>query len=195
MKVLFTTVFIRKIVFNMIFTVAMTACHNMSEFVHDEKAGFNGGYEMTKFGWPVNWYIYSPSTIPTGDYDLILDREAKMDGNQSLKFDVRQCSANGGWHSPGIFKTIPARTGSRYKVSFWLKNNGCEYRVNIGSERPGPDGRYEGGRFLSADSIKSWQQFTHEYTVPEGFDNIRFELNILHPGVLWIDDVRIDEIR
>jgi hypothetical protein len=179
----------------MILTFALSACHNMSEFVQDKQAGFNGSFEFTKFGVPANWYIYSPSTIPAGDYDLLIDTEAKIDGSQSLKFDVRQCSSDGGWHSPGIFKTIPARTGSRFKVSFWLKNNGCEFNVSIGSERPGSNGRHERHKLHSSDSIEAWQQFMYDYTVPEGFENIRFELNILQPGVFWIDDVRIEEIR
>lgn len=170
------------------------SCSKMSEMIPDKNAGFNGSFEFTKSGLPVNWFIYSPRTIPNGDYDLVFDPDVKKDGTQSLKFEVRQCSANGGWHSPGMFQTIPAKTGKSYKISFWLKNNGTEFNISIGSERPGALGRHDGKVFRSKDTIESWQQVEYIYLVPAGFSNIRFELTILQPGKLWIDDVKIQEM-
>ncbi len=37
-----------------------------------------------------------------------------------------------------------------------------------------------------------WREFIYTYTVPEHYSNIRFELNVLAPGTLWVDDVRIE---
>ncbi len=40
----------------------------------------------------------------------------------------------------------------------------------------------------------TWREFEYTYTVPETYGNIRFELNILQPGTLWIDGVRIENV-
>lgn len=178
-----------------IVSLLLMNCSRMSEIINDPKAGFNGSFEITKSGLPVNWYVYSPSTIPSGDYNLIFDLSDKIEGNQSLKFIVRECVPTGGWLSPGCFQTIPAITGNSYKVSFWLKNQGCEFNLSIGSERVREPGRHIGKIFKNDDATDTWQQFEYVYAVPQGFENIRFELNILKPGILCIDDVKIEEIK
>ena len=172
----------------------INGCANMSEIVTDRSAGLNGSFEVTKSGLPVNWHIYSPGTIPSGNYKLIFDNVVFKSGKQSLKFDVKDCSSDGGWLSPGCFQTVPASTGKSYKISFWLKNQECEYRLLIGSERPQMPGYHSGKTYHSKESIPNWKQFEHQYTIPEGFENIKFELNILQPGVLWLDDVKIEEL-
>jgi len=68
----------------------------MSEEIYDKTVGMNGSFEVTESGLPVNWLIYTPETIPTGDYDLIIDTTEYKDGRQSLKFLVRECSPTGG---------------------------------------------------------------------------------------------------
>lgn len=80
-------------------------------------------------------------------------------------------------------------------MSFWLKNIGCEVRLRIRSEKPkvAPPGILEvlGERELGTNE---WRRFEYVYTVPETYCNIRFEVNILQPGTLWIDDVRIEDV-
>ncbi len=39
-----------------------------------------------------------------------------------------------------------------------------------------------------------WRQFKLIYTVPKTDGSIRLDLGISHPGVLWIDDVRIEKV-
>ena len=68
----------------------------MSEHVKDEFVGMNGGFEHVRSGLPINWLVYSPSTIPTGDYELIIDRDDFKEGQQSLRFLVHECSPTGG---------------------------------------------------------------------------------------------------
>ena len=103
-----------------------------SESVLDKSVGMNGSFEITKSGLPVNWLIYTQKTISTGDYDFIIDSEQYKSGTQSLKFVVRTCSPDGGWHSPGFSQEYDAIPGTVYKVNFWVKNEGAEFRVKVG---------------------------------------------------------------
>ena len=70
----------------------LCGCSPMSEFVMDKNAGVNGSFEIVKSGLPVNWLIYTPRTVETGDFDLIIDTTEFKDGRQSLHFAVRECS-------------------------------------------------------------------------------------------------------
>lgn len=171
----------------------LCGCSKFSESVRDESAGMNGGFEITKSGLPVNWLVYTPKTIPTGDYDLIIDTAEYRGGKQSLKFVVRQCSPDGGWHSPGFSQEYAATPGTSYAVGFWVKNDGAEFLAKIGGVAA-TQGRYE-TIVRSSETIATWKHYEHEYTMPQGFNRIRFELNILRPGTFWIDDVTISGIK
>ena len=173
-------------------TVFLSGCSKMSETIRDEDAGMNGSFEWTKSGLPVNWLLYTPNTVPTGDFDLIIDQTEVKAGKQSLKFVVRECAATGGWHSPGLCKQYPALPGETYRVSFWIKNEGCTFSARIGGVSPF-EGEYE-TIVRSRESTNTWKQFEHDYQMPTGkkFNEIRFEMNVLHPGRLWMDDIRIE---
>jgi hypothetical protein len=167
----------------------------MSIIEKSSSAGFNGSFELVKSGLPVNWYIHYPP-IKNGDAELSLDTIDAVEGNQSLKLSVHRVDDVGGWRAAGLFQLRPAKAKSLYKVSFWLKNQGCEISLLINSEKPKkapPANR----RLLGEEEtgINRWRQFEYLYTVPETYDNIRFELNIVQPGTLWIDDVRIEEVQ
>jgi len=163
----------------------------MSEYIPDKTAGMNGSFEVTKSGLPVNWLVYTPKTIPTGDYDLIIDTVEFKDGKQSLKFLVRECSANGGWHSPGFCNQYKADPGDTYKVSCWIKNVESEFIIRIGGISA-TKGQYD-TIFRSKETINSWQFLNYTYSIPEKMDFIRFEMNIIQPGTFWIDDVKIEK--
>ena len=163
-----------------------------SESVLDKSVGMNGSFEITKSGLPVNWLIYTQKTISTGDYDFIIDSEQYKSGTQSLKFVVRACSPDGGWHSPGFSQEYDAIPATVYKVSFWVKNDGAEFRVKVGGIT-GDKGRYE-TIVKSSENFATWTQFEHKYTIPPKFNRIRIELNVLKSGIFWIDDVEISGI-
>lgn len=173
--------------------VVLPGCGRLSEEVRDASAGMNGGFETVRSGLPVNWLVYTPSTVPGGDFELILDREDYKEGRQSLRFSVRECSDDGGWRSPGIAQEYPAQPGASYLVSFWIKSEGCDYEVGIG----GVDAKTGEGETVdsSAEAAGSWRFVEHTYTMPERYDRIRFDLSIRSPGSLWIDDVSIEPIR
>lgn len=164
----------------------------MSEYIPDNTAGKNGSFEVIKSGLPLNWIVYTPKTIPTGDYSLIIDTTEYRDGKQSLKFLVRECSPNGGWHSPGFCMQYKAEPGESYLVSFWVKNDSSEFIARIGGISE-TKGQYD-TIVKSNETITSWQLFEYTYTIPRSMNGIRFEMNILQPGSFWIDDLRIEKI-
>ena len=93
-----------------------TACTKMSESITDDSVGLNGSFEYVKSGLPVNWLIYSSKTIPSGNYELIIDTTEYKDGKQSLHFMVNECSSTGGWHSPGFCNEFDAAKGDGWPI-------------------------------------------------------------------------------
>ena len=91
----------------------------MSVLKKDPSIGFNGSFEHTHEGLPVNWQIYTSQTVPTGNFDAGADTTLAKDGHSSMLFTVRQCDSTGGWLSPGLASQIPARPGQVYRISFW----------------------------------------------------------------------------
>jgi len=182
-------------ILTIIATILLGGCTQMSEEIHDKTVGMNGSFEVTESGLPVNWLIYTPKTIPTGDYELIIDTTDYKDGKQSLKFLVRECSPTGGWHSPGFCQEYEAIPGELYRVSFWVKNEGSDFRVEIGGVSTF-DGKYE-TIVKSKQKIDTWKHFEYNYKMPleKKFDTIRFKMNILSPGSFWIDDIKIEGIN
>ncbi|MBN2480421.1 MAG: carbohydrate binding domain-containing protein [Bacteroidales bacterium] len=170
---------------------SLNGCTRMSETIPDRTAGMNGSFEYAKAGLPVNWILYTPNTVPTGDFEINIDTTEYKDGKQSLKFLVRECSATGGWHSPGFCNEFDAESGKTYKVSFWIKNEGSEFFIRIGGVSVS-QGQYE-TVVKSSESTDSWKLYEYNYVMPENIHTIRFEMNILQPGSCWIDDIRIVE--
>jgi len=173
----------------------MTACQQMSEKETDKSAGLNGGFEISKNDLPVNWLMYSPKTVPNADFQIGLDKNIFKEGKQSLRFDVKTCSSNGGWGSPGFtnefFDAGKYEGKGIYKLSFWIKNNGTKFRVNAGGVTP-----MEGDMKVlieSDEQIEDWKYLEYKINVPKD-RHLRMELNVLKSGTLWIDDVQIVKI-
>ncbi|MEN8376635.1 MAG: hypothetical protein ABFS34_14405 [Gemmatimonadota bacterium] len=40
--------------------------------------------------------------------------------------------------------------------------------------------------------VDEWRRFDYAYAIPEGYDNLRIELNVLTPGTVWVDDLRVE---
>lgn len=167
----------------------LSGCRALSESVIDPSAGLNGGFEIVESGLPVNWLVYTPRTIPTGDYDLILDTLEYKGGKQSLMFRVRDCSAAGGSRSPGFSKEYEANGGSTYTLGFWVKNDGAEFRVRIGGVTA-KEGHYE-TVVQTRENIGTWRYYEHQFVMPPEFDRLRLVVNVLSPGTFWIDEISI----
>ena len=169
----------------------LCSCNQMSEQIKDESAGMNGGFEVAKNGIPVNWLMYTPNTVPNGKFEIILDKEDFKEGNQSLKFEVEECSSNGGWGSPGFTNQFEAEQGSSYKLSFWIKNNGAKFRVMAGGVTPKTGNMKT--LVQTSEQIKDWKRYEYRVPITQQFDQIRIEVNILKPGTFWIDDIQLEK--
>jgi len=165
----------------------------MSETETDQNIDYNGGFEFSKNNKPVNWLLYTAKTTKSGDFDILLDTGEYKAGNQSLHFNVRECSDKGGRFSPGFTQEIEAKPRDRYKISYWVKNSNTDFVIKISGvsafkKDSGPINR-------SNQSYSDWKKFEHEYTIANKMNRLRFELNILKPGEFWIDDIQINKVN
>ena len=164
----------------------------MSESKSDPAAGVNGGFEITDNGLPVNWLMYTPSTVPKAQFEIVMDRDIYQEGKQALKFVVDDCESTGGWHSPGFtnefFEVDRFRGEGEYILGFWIKNDGALFRVSAG----GVSAKEGSMKTLiqSDQTMDEWKYYEFTVAIKEK-DWLRMELNILSPGVLWIDGVEV----
>ena len=177
----------------MIATV-LEGCAPMSIRQKSDSAGFNGSFEIVESGLPVNWYFSYPP-IKNGDVEISLDTMDVVEGGQSLKFIVHRVDSRPGWRRPGLFQVRPAKAKRSYKVSFWLKNQGCKFALTLNSEKP-KEAPPANRRILGEEETgaNTWRRFEYVYTVPETYYNIRFDLGVFQPGTFWIDNVKIEEV-
>jgi len=173
----------------------LSGCTQMSEYETDSSAGLNGGFEVARNGLPVNWVMYTPNTVKDADFKIVLDKEVFKEGKQSLRFVVDRCSQSGGWKSPGFtneFSEIGRYKGEGlYKLSFWIKNDTAKFIVSVGWV-----GAMDGGMSVlikDSEQISDWKLLEYLIDIPKD-KWLRMQLNILGPGTLWIDDIRIERI-
>ena len=166
----------------------------MSELEKDKSAGLNGGFEVSSNGLPVNWLMYTPNTVKDADFKIVLDNEVYKEGKHSLRFDVVECSSNGGRFSPGFtnefFESGKFEGEGSYKLSFWVKNEGSTFKISAG------DVSAMKGNMTTLieekEQISDWKLLEYHIDIPK--DRwLRMQLNILQPGTFWIDDIQIEK--
>lgn len=164
----------------------------MSESVMDPSKGLNGGFEAVVGSLPVNWLVYTPRTTGSGDFSIDFDKLDPQEGNQSLRFIVRQCSAKGGRYSPGIAQELPAKVGESYKVTFRVRNTGSDFQFSI----TGVDAfnKSAGPLLRIAEAIPSWRKYEYVYKMPAPMKRLRLEVSVLSPGTFWIDGISVAKI-
>lgn len=172
----------------------LTGCFKPVMVEQDSSVGFNGSFEKTKHGLPLNWYIYSPSEYEKS-YKLVFDTTYVKEGKQSLKFEIQSVDSlkfRKELLSPGMFACVDSETGNKFKISFWIKNQGCKFNINVGNQFF----MVFAEDILNTDeNFTDWTYFDYEYTIPESNPIICFGLYFLSPGTFWIDDVRIEKIN
>lgn len=173
-------------------TMVAIGCRQMSEVVSNDSIGLNGGFEVVDRGMPVNWQIYTQHITGRGDFDVAVDTVVKASGMRSLRFDVRSCDSTGGNRSPGFSREIDVDSGATYKVSFRTRNQGSRFLASVA----GVSAWSSGERMIMAadESSDEWQTNECNYVVPAKTLRLRFELNVLRPGTLWVDDVKIERV-
>lgn len=169
--------------------------------------GSNGSFEIVRSGLPINW-VLGRYALRDEDAEFAFDTTDSVDGKQSLKFIVHRVD-DSPLQVPWMFQSGPAEPGAAYAVSFWLKSTACVVQVEIrneGKDRPfglseaekrdyaahPPIRRVIGGG--ETDTAK-WRQFRYVYEIPETDGSLRFELRIMRPCTLWVDDVRVERVE
>lgn len=175
----------------LILLIAMSGCKPGSVLIRGDDCRMNGSFEHVKNGFPVNWCYYAMETVPDGDFDILIDSVQSKEGKRSLKFQVRTCSSIGGWYSPGFFEEFKVLPGQTYKISFCVLNQGCDFKVGVSTGMKGNPGPSE-TILRTNGKYSDWHYFEYSFTIPLVNDNIRFEANILSPGTIWFDDIRIE---
>jgi hypothetical protein len=173
----------------------------------DESVGDNGSFEIVRSGLPVNWVI-GRYAIRDKDAEYSFDTVEVVDGKQSLKFVVHRVDDRG-WQVPWLFRSRAAIPGATYAVSFWLKSTACVIQMEIRNEGDDPllglseaqkrdyaahppIRRVIGG---AETDTEKWRQFRYVYKVPETDGSLRFDLRIMRPCTMWIDDVRFEQVE
>jgi hypothetical protein len=166
------------------------SCRPLSESVSEPAAGLNGGFEVVREGLPAQWQVYTPDTVPGAAFRIGFDDADRREGRQALRFDVAACGDEGGWRSPGIAGELQVEPGATYNVSFWLKCEDCRWAAAWGGvdAKTGELERTDASPCEEGD----WRRVEASYTVPERYDHLRFQFNVLSPGRMWLDDVRIE---
>jgi len=174
--------------------IIIVGCMPMSEIEIDKSAGINGGFEIIKNGLPVNWNIYTPKTVKEADFAIVIDSVDYKEQKHSLRFNVNKCSSIGGKFSPGFTSEFlePGKFEgkARYKLSFWVKNVGSTFKISAGGVT------FKNGNMKTLieenKTIPQWKLLEYMIEVPEN-NWLRMELNILKPGIFWIDGVKIEK--
>jgi len=172
-----------------------TGCRQLSETMVDSNAGLNGGFESSQDGLPVNWSFYTPNTVPESDFRIVLDRESFKGGSQSLKFEVENCSSSGGWQSPGFtseFFEIGKFMGSaHFRVGFWAMNSGTEFEFAAG----GVSANAGAMETMIRENRRIDDCKYYEFAVAVAANQwLRLQMNILAPGIFWIDEIHIERM-
>lgn len=170
----------------------MNACmKEFSESVSDEKAGLNGGFEISKKGMPVNWLIYTQKTTGLGNFNILLDSSAAIEGKRCLHFSVKECSNKGGRFSPGISTEVKANTGSTYRITCKIKNQGSNFCIQVSGVNAFESSA--GPELSSAESIPEWREIELKYTLAKNMEKLRLEINVLSAGDFYIDALEIEK--
>ena len=89
----------------------------------------------------------------------------------------------------GFTQEFDADPNSQYMLSFWIKNDGSEFRISAGGVAPMTGDMKT--LLQVSESINDWKLYEYTIEVAEEFERLRIEVNVLQPGTFWIDDIRI----
>ncbi|HOY32910.1 MAG TPA: hypothetical protein PKW80_13610 [Bacteroidales bacterium] len=176
------------------FSIVLSGCKPMSISVKGDDCKMDGSFEIIKNGLPVNWCYYAPETVPNSDFKILSDTTQHKDGIRSLKFQINSCESTGSWHSPGFFMEFKVLPGETYKVSLCVINKGCTLKIKAETGMKGNPGISEIVAEIQG-TFSEWKCYEHTVRIPAANDNMRIEVNILSPGTVWFDDIKIEGVH
>lgn len=179
------------LLFGLCLMTLVSCMKEMSESIRDESAGLNGGFEKTKNNLPFNWLVYTQNTSGSGDFSILIDSINAIEGKRCLHFSVKECSNKGGRFSPGISTEVKANTGSTYRITCKIKNQGSNFCIQVSGVNAFESSA--GPELSSAESIPEWREIELKYTLAKNMEKLRLEINVLSAGDFYIDALEIEK--
>jgi len=155
-----------------------------------ETAGLNLSFEETDEGFPVNWAFF-PRPESQESFQVSLDTSKAKDGRYSLMLVIKQKEITPGFRS----RRIPVQSGKQYKLSFWVQNQGCAFKVKrlfqdgVGKTNLNSTVMAEG-----TVDMDQWNKFEETLIVPDKASNLVLIFLVNGPGTWWCDHVVVEEI-
>ena len=124
-----------------------------------------------------------------------LDTHEKHGGTASLrldntaKSDVVQVSQNVLVMPGGL------AVGQKYRLSAWMKSEQLARPNTIGVAVLGSSIAHVGGSIPLPAAGSGWTHGWTDIKIPAGAETLRIMLNVVGPAKVWIDDVKLEEVR
>lgn len=163
-----------------------------SECFKNPGAGVNGGFESLHNNLPVNWYLYTPATVKKGSFTVNSETDDVAEGKRALVFTVKDCSAEGGRFSPGLFQEFDVQPASSYRVRMKVKNDKALVKLRVLPVSAKQHGSVREQQISSTGG--AWREITLECKVQPEFSKIRIELSILSSGLVKLDDFALEPV-
>jgi len=156
----------------------------------NSSAGFNGSFEITDSGYPVNWAFF-PDPESGNKFQVSVDETRVKDGSRSLKLVSKQNDITTGFRS----RRVPVQAGKNYRISFWVQNVECNFKVKrIVQDRTGKTNLRS---TIIADGLTatdSWRKCEETLAVSGNESNVVLIFMVTGSGTFWCDKVEVMEI-
>jgi hypothetical protein len=153
-------------------------------------AGLNGSFETTDSGYPVNWAFF-PNPESGNNSQVSVDTTKAQDGNQSLKLTANQSERTVGFRS----RRIPIQSGKTYKISFSIQSSGGTLKVNrIVQDASGKTNLRSKIIVDTSTPTSDWETFEETLVVSNDEANVVLIFLVDGPGLLWFDNVKVEEV-
>ena len=161
-----------------------------NELIRSGPSGdLNGGFEVTKNGYPVNW-AFGPNPESMESYNVSVDTSRFVEGMNSL------CIISTQDDQTKIFRSqrVSVQAGKRYRISFSIMNEGCslQVRLTVMDFSGTTNIRSETIASLS-ESVFEWADYEEILTVAQGEAKAFLIFLVEGVGTLWCDNVIIEE--
>ena len=170
--------------------ILLSSCQSNEFTKSDSTVGLNGGFEVTDSGYPVNWAFFPKPG--SGDHiEVSIDTTHVVEGANSLKLVTYQSDKLPGFRS----LRIPVESGKSYKISMWIKNEGCHLKVNrIVQNVSGTKNIRSDVIVNSSASSAHWQKFEEILSISDKEAFVFLKFLVDGSGTIWCDDITIEEI-
>ena len=157
----------------------------------------NGGFEEASSNHPpcLGWEQVHEYQGHVWQGKASLDGHERHGGAASLrlenvaKSDDVQVSQNVDVSPAGL------AVGKKYRLSVWMKSEQLARPNAIGIGFLGSPKKWAGAHIVFPVAGTGWKQGSADFTVPQGAEELRIMLNVDGPAKVWVDDLKLAEIR